>query len=504
MTRARLLAEGDADPNGDSSVHSGGNSSKGSGDQPLCITTSGSGGQTSSQQYSQYRKNSADAVSVSSGRSGSNSQGMVTQGYQGQQQQHQRMPQQQQQIPYQYPRHVSPIFGNAPSQFIANQPSPRQPSPSFGVGPRADTWETASVASTLASEYQGLEPVYPTATNMPFSSTDGNVMAFNRGRCFSAGAGVPTTQSSFEPQTSWDEQQLAAPYYENNSTTNRRRCATMSPPGMSRLHEDRPFLFSGEEKDRLAIPPLSEPRPRFHSTGLVSAQGGAFQSLGNGNAFKPVGMTGGSNSNNNSNMPQSPPPLNVDRVKFNADDRALSTGSNFSVHGDLPSSMAESVLESLTSISGPALGDILGNSPFRPSVNEKTNGVTSAFRFDTLLKEPSGSGSLFSTDSGSRSICPPDNSGERLLMGTNSWGGEGEEGLHSTFGLSHDFSSLLNFSGESGSGLRGRAATAPENHLPFVSRIDPEHGEAKADGPAMSLPFKTASLPGFLESNQQS
>ena len=520
--------------------------------------------QQQSQYYAQFRKNSSEsAMSARSGVSNNvvppndypnqvlnaqpygQGQRMVQHGSQPQLH-HPHYQQQQQQQQYQYPRQQSPAFGSGgqprPYSPAFGPGQPRQHSPSFGAGPNqynsnqhqqppsqhqkdwkpqaSDAWETASVASTLASEYQGSEAAFPAGGNtgnMPFSPQISDAgMAFNRGRCFSAGAGIPSSfdRYLFEVEQQQQQQQQQAAYYDPpmSGVANRRRCATMSPPGMSRLHEDRPFLFYGEDKERLSIPPLSEPRVRHAHQSGFNNQGVTFQalsssaspqppSLGSGSAFEPIGKAGSSSS---LHRPKSPPNLTVERsTKFGPGDRALSTGSNVSMHGDLPSSVAESVLESITSGAPiPIGGDVIGESPFR-STKHPTD-VSSAFRFD----KESGGGSLFS--SGSRSIFSPENSGENIL-GTNSWGGaesslfdSNEGGAHSTYGLSHDFSSLLNIYGGDGPGLRGRAATAPcfgenEQLSPlFVSRIDPEHNGM---GEQQYSPGLLDDLPGFSQTS---
>jgi hypothetical protein len=181
-------------------------------------------------------------------------------------------------------------------------------------------------------------------------------------------------------------------------------------------------------------------------------------------------------------VPPSPPSL-LERVKFNVGDRMLSTGSN----GDLPSSVAEAVLESLNASSGPM--DLFDNhSPLRSFSNvddvgtrrspfrQSDNSSEPAYQLDRLVTEEStASGSLFSSGA-SKSVFSSEYSNDRLLSMTNSWGGEGGLENSSLFRLSQDFSNLLNI-GNDGPGLRGRAATAPcfvENH-PFVSQLDPEH-----------------------------
>lgn len=204
--------------------------------------------------------------------------------------------------------------------------------------------------------------------------------------------------------------------------------------------------------------------------------------------------------------------MNLNRSKFGAGDRTISTGS--AGHGDLPSSMAEAVLESITSTSGlPIGGSIISASPYRRSseqelmlgespfrVSEDSDNASSAFRMDHgIMPESSGSMSLFSSGE-SQNIFSTERSGERMLLGTHSWGGAEDDASHSNMGLSHDFSNLLNLSGGNLASandaglppLRGRAATEPVwfggNDPLLVSRIDPEHnGEAKGPPRVSSL-----------------
>jgi hypothetical protein len=92
------------------------------------------------------------------------------------------------------------------------------------------------------------------------------------------------------------------------------------------------------------------------------------------------------------------------------------------------------------------------------------------------LPEGSGSMSLFSSG-GESSYIFTGNSGDRMLVGTHSWGGSVDGPSHD--GFSDDFSNLLNLSGLNGPPLRGRAATEPVwfrgSDTLLVSRIDPEH-----------------------------
>mmetsp|Transcript_13862 Transcript_13862/g.26426 ORF Transcript_13862/g.26426 Transcript_13862/m.26426 type:complete len:963 (+) Transcript_13862:1222-4110(+) len=530
MTRARLAAEaeiGGPEGNGssDQSVHSLGtqSSSKGSADQ---FSVQGRSSSNDSSATAVTRNLVRDNESIRQ-RDYANQGGRNPnpQGYAQSQQQLQHLQQMQMQQnltlpPYNnYSRHASPPFGPGhpppPNRFNNGNnsqhpqgPPPRQTSPpvfalsSSMTRSQGEAWETASAASSDYPE-SGFRN---NGCGMPFSSpmSDSNAMRFNRGRCFSAGATAGIPSSSFE------QQHQPMPYYDtvplstSAVTGNRERCATVSPPGMSRLHEDRPFLFSTDDKQRLAIPPLSEPRLRLHSTGgLNTHMGGSaamrgFHQGGNNNsAFEPI--AGKASENNNERfLLHNPPSLTVDRAKFNVNDRTISTGSAASGHGDLPSSMAEAVLSSITSTSGPPIGGkvighaspfrrsmterevVLDNSPFRVGMSESSENTSSAFRMDTLLPESSGSMSLFSSgESGGRNLFSSEIP-DRMLLGTHSWGGTGE-GLdatpHSDMGISHDFSNLLNLS--NGPALRGRAATEPAwfgGIDPFlVSRIDPEH-----------------------------
>lgn len=504
MTRARLASETEVGgPEGSvdqQSVHSADASSKGSDQYSL--------GRASSLAQSNESVTRNLVQSNESIRRDYSNQGMGNaQGYQGQHaMQHMQPPNPPQ---YTYPMHPSPVFGgpgpgpNPNQQFIGNPqqlPDPRQSSPAFGLNSRSsmgETWETASSASNPGG-----------GAAMQFSSpiSDSNAMNFNRTRCFSAGATMP---SSFE--------QHQASYYENVPLTggaNRQRCATVSPPGMSRLHEDRPFLFSTDEKERLAIPPLSEPRLRLHSTGGLNTHSAisSFSSrLGGGGAFVPIG-----GKSNEQFLPQSPPPLNIHRSKFGVNDRTISTGSAASTHGDLPSSMAEAVLESITSTNAPLGGaviggaspfrsskqEIVGKSPFRRSLETED---TSATFLDSLMQESSGSASFYSSGE-SRNIFTTERGGDRMLLGTHSWGGAEDDASQSnTIGLSHDFGNLLNL--DNGPALRGRAATEPSwfggNDPLLVSRIDPEHNADDTKPPPRVTSLVDTKAPTFNMHGQQ-
>eukprot|EP00578_Thalassiosira_sp_NH16_P007462 CAMPEP_0181109834 /NCGR_PEP_ID=MMETSP1071-20121207/18387_1 /TAXON_ID=35127 /ORGANISM="Thalassiosira sp., Strain NH16" /LENGTH=936 /DNA_ID=CAMNT_0023193555 /DNA_START=179 /DNA_END=2989 /DNA_ORIENTATION=- len=533
MTRARLAAEAEISGpeqggSSDQSVHSAGTQTSSKGSDQFSSSRGSNLAQQSNESVTRNHVQSSESI-----RRDYSNQGLNSQSFQSKLQQI-PLPQQHNAPPQynNYTRHSSPVFGaSAQSQFNSNQAPPpvvpRQLSPAFGLSSsqtrsqmQGDTWETASAASsTLASEYQvPIDSAFHTgkngggggAANMPFSSpiSDSNAMTFNRGRCFSAGATTGITSSMPPPFEQHQHLAYHTSYYDNVAPTgvaNRQRCATVSPPGMSRLHEDRPFLFSSSDKERLAIPPLSEPRLRLHSTGGLNTNGTAVRAFNSGmssppstangcsgSAFVPTGKT----PSGERFMPTSPPPPRVDRSKFGVGDRTISTGS--AGHGDLPSSMAEAVLESISSTGAPMGsigGQVIGMSPFRSSeqefvgespfrVSDSSENTSSAFRLDGLLPESSGSMSLFSSGE-SRNIFSAENSGERILMGTHSWGGTEDETTHSNMCLGHDFGNLLNLSGGGNYGgqpARGRAATEPvwfggndRNDPQLVSRIDPEH-----------------------------
>lgn len=247
MTRARLAAEAETsgpDASMDQSVHSSGSSEQFSSGRAFFAQPNDAMVRQHLQPNEPIRIDYNQGVGP-----------WIPQGQQQQQQQMQQQPQLQMQniSHYQYPRQPSPGFVAGPYHFNGNVPPPA-PSSAIGLSTgqsrgQGETWDTASSASsTLAADY---------SMNTYTNTTQGN-----RGRCFSAGAttGIPY---------SFDKNQAA--YYGNGplmGAVNRQECSSMTPPGMSRLHEDRPLLFSNGEKDKLAIPPLSEPRMRFHSTGV--------------------------------------------------------------------------------------------------------------------------------------------------------------------------------------------------------------------------------------------
>ena len=445
MTRARLAAEAEAghvDGSSDQSVHSFG--TRGS--------SMGSSDQFPSQSNNEFNY--------------PNNHGSGPWPYQGRKQAQQQMQARNSPHHYNHPSYPSPVVGPGPHHLKGKPPPPTDPghlSPAFG----GDIWETASAASS-------------TITN------DSNAMAFNRGRAFSAGHTNIASQS-FE--------RLQAAYYDSvsssNAAANRQRCATVSPPGMSRTREDLQYLFSTNDRERLAIPPLSVPPMRLRTAvGLDVAPGPASRPSssmsspplddvgGRGDAmsaFVPIGRTMAS------------PPRHFVRSKFGPGDRAFSTSSAASQgHGDLPSSMAEAVLGSVSSVpasGAPIWGQVIA-SPFRQNdqemdlpflVSENSDNAKSAF-CDDLLPEGSGSMSLFSSG-GESSYIFTGNSGGRMLVGTHSWGGSVDGPSHD--GFSDDFSNLLNLSGFGGPPLRGRASTEPVwfrgSDTLLVSRIDPEH-----------------------------
>ncbi|KAL3811241.1 hypothetical protein ACHAXA_003910 [Cyclostephanos tholiformis] len=459
MTRARLAAEAEAghpDGSSDQSVHSSGTrGSMGSSDQFAA-------------QYNEYNY--------------LNNHGPGPWPYQGRRQVRQM---QARNSPHHYghPMHPSPVVGPGPHQFKGRPPpsiDPGQLSPAFG----GDMWETASAASSTITH-------------------DSNAMIFNRGRAFSAGA-TNAAPHSFE--------QHQAAYYDSisssNAAANRQRCATMPPPGMSRPREYLQNLFSNNDRERLAIPPLSEPRLHLRTAGGLddcdvtapaadscpssSLSSPPRQGRGSGgatSAFVPIGRT----MTDHQFLPNSPPKHFV-RSKFGLGDRAFSTSSAASQgHGDLPSSMAEAVLGSISSVSAqgaPMWGQEIVASPFHQTeremelpflVSESSDKANSAF-CDDLLPEGSGSMSFFSSG-GESSNFFTGNSGERMLVGTHSWGGSEDGPTHDDF--SADFSNLLNLTGLNGPPLRGRAATEPVwfrgSDALLVSRIDPEHHVETSD-----------------------
>ena len=161
--------------------------------------------------------------------------------------------------------------------------------------------------------------------------------------------------------------------------------------------------------------------------------------------------------------------------------------------------MAEAVLESITSTSASNGGiQMIGTSPFHSSeqgfigespyrVSESSDNTSSAFRLPGLTGS-SGSASLFSSAESHNIFSTEKSSGDRMLLGTQSWGGADDE-ASTNMGLSHDFSNLLNFAdGEGAPPARGRAATEPVwlggNDL--VSRIDPEHNAERKGPPRVS------------------
>lgn len=508
MTRARLAAE--ANYEGDS-VHSGGTTVEETNTSPPLLSSSSeqylvqhsttgtaatAAAGTKGSYGIPYRKTSADGMSIGSG--GTTSHGTTLNGYG----QHPPPPQVHSQgshppstvaaqgLPGQPPQHhprmhvqTSSHTQGPPPPPILQYPYPRHPSPVYQKT-RPETWEGNLPPPT--AEYQ-LPDLYHNTNGPSFSSP----MNMNRGRCFSAGATtsstVPSGSNPYEA-SSWEEASRKNTnitnkndayrpnsnlIYEGTSQEanhhNRPRCATLSPPGMSRLHEDRPFLFSDGEKDRLAVPPLSEPRPRFHTTGIL------------GSAFEPISSLGGGHHHHTKQLKPPTPPSLAEHVKFNVEYRMMSTGSN----GDLPSSVAEAVLGSLTASTGPVDLFDAGSTAFRSSSNEDV-GQLSPFRksssqeysqLDRIVTESSGSGSIFSSGPSQKSFfSSSEYNNDRMLSMTNSWGGEVSVGEDTTsFGFSQEFNNLL--IGGDGPALRGRAQTAPcfgENHA-LGSKLDPEH-----------------------------
>ncbi|KAL3767890.1 hypothetical protein ACHAW5_010133 [Stephanodiscus triporus] len=418
MTRARLAAEAEVgypDGSSDQSVHS-------------------SGTRGSSMGSDQFARTNNSEFNYPN-------QGIGSRPYQGRQTMQQM--QARNSPHYIHPRHPSPVLGPGPFHIKGNPTSP-----AFG----GDTWETASAtSSTIASEYQQhADSMYRHDTTTSFASPmgDSNAIISNRGRAFSAGA-TNVAPYSFERHQ--------AAYYDSVSSStaaaNRQRCATVSPPVMSRPHEDYRYLFSNNDRERLAIPPLSEPRLRSRTAGGVDAFSSPSRASPPASAFVPIGRT------NDRSLPNSPH-RNFVRSKFGYGDRAFSSGSAASGHGDLPSSMAEAVLGSVTSVSAPGEpigGQVILASPFR-ATDRETDIPFRESGGSGLMQESSVGMSLFSSGFESKNIFTC-NSGDRMSVGTHSWGGS-EDGPPQD-GLSDDFSYLLNLSGFNGPPLRGRAATEP-------------------------------------------
>ena len=398
MTRARLAA--DAEAAEVSSVHSGGtHGSSNNGSIYANVIPS-----QSSEPLTRNLVQTNDSI-------------RHTQSFGGQPSQHhyQQHPHQQQQRQYQqYPnnvRHPSPIFGGAPpSQFNGAMQSPRR-------------------NNTMADYHQGPDGINLTNTssggmNMSFSPPPMGGPMENRSRCHSAEA------THFRSVGSYNQ----APV---NSDANRRRCLTMSPLAsrgrMDRVNEDTPIWFDDDNsRDQLAVPTLSV----RHGLQPPSFSESAFQPIGKASPAS-LSLTN-----------QKPQPLSLA-------DRMLSMESQG--HGDLPSSMAESVLDSLTgappgisSIGGEV---IVGSSPFRPVKSQSNIGERPyrAMSDNFLTVSASGSESMFSN-------------GETNLglLETNSWCIEGDDDASNALSLSHDFSQLLNM-GEPSSlaPMRGRANTDP-------------------------------------------
>ena len=386
-------------------------------------------------------------------------------------------PQQQQQMKMQAQMHQM----QAPNSHSPHYTShPRHPSPVFDSA--LDTKSTDS--STMVTDYGPLHTTTESSRyhHKTFYTSPNNVngMQFNRARCLSAGA-TNIVPYSFGLQHQQHQQQRVV-FYDNNispSTTaaaaaaaaNIQRCATTSPGAiMTRLREDQQHLFTTYERDRLAIPPLSEPRMRTRAATtmmgvdcLAAASASATPS-----AFMPVTFD------------------DSGRPKLTTYDRSFSNMSGTSAMGELPSLMAESVLDSMKGVA-PIGGDVIvgpiSSSPFRPtekemkrgggggrspflvsSLEESPENVRSAFRLSSLLTDSSG-GSM-----SLENVFTTDISGNRLLLGTQSW---------DTQNQNDDFSSMLSFAGVNGPALRGRAATEPlwfrGSDANLVSHLDPEY-----------------------------
>lgn len=148
-----------------------------------------------------------------------------------------------------YPPQVSPIPGmqnykalnSANSNFLENngQESNRQAFNRNQQDFRVDNWDTASIGnSTVTSDYLGSECAFS-------GYDDGSGAHFGRSRSYTGNSGYTATSDMafYENATS----ALASPngsFFEATVGTvpNRKRAATLSPrPGLTLLHEDRPF-----------------------------------------------------------------------------------------------------------------------------------------------------------------------------------------------------------------------------------------------------------------------
>jgi len=254
----------------------------------------------------------------------------------------------------------------------------------------------------------------------------------------------------------------------------------MSPPGMPRLssrldggHGDAglgpggdlgggPAFFAGDGVPCPSMPPLSTPsrtsRPRLHTTGGLGWHGG------------PSGLP-------TIESFAEPSPDVSHRGPLTSGDRMLSSDSN-----DLPSSMAEAVLASITSRGGtggpdgggndgpppcpspsPFLGgpgmfslslDFLGG-PGGPSCPPPPGLVPSSGSSEELAPRALRLGSSESTFS----LPSPPSNGNGGVAGSRSWGTGTTGCVDPADGLAHDLGDLLRV--YPGPPLRGRAATEP-------------------------------------------
>jgi len=390
MTRARLAADAEAAEN--SSVHSGGTHGSSNGSIYANVIPS----------------HSSDPLTRNLVQTNDSIRHTQSYGQKPVQHQYQQHPQQQRQF-QQYPnnaRHPSPVFdAAAPNQFNSAMQSPRR------ISPLSDYQSDAGML-TAANSGSGV-------TNAPFSPppmswAGGEASSMmNRSRCHSAEANLSPLRSVGGTAN-----------VPMSMEGNRRRCLTTSPLAqmtrMDRVSEDKPFWFDDTDMDRLAIPQLSI-RSSLDSSAPPTFSDSAFQPIG-----KPRGL-----------------PFSEQKPQqLSHADRMVSMESQG--HGDLPSSMAEAVLNSLTGAPPGASaigGDVIG-SPFRPVRNQSH--TVGNLRFRTM------SDNLLSASA----------SGSEL--GTLSWGGDADDDASNNLSLSHDFNSLLNI-GEppSLSPLRGRANTDP-------------------------------------------
>lgn len=238
----------------------------------------------------------------------------------------------------------------------------------------ADAFETASVTSlnsTLGSEYLGSESAYSMGLGgfQPHASAatldDNGSMPFGRSRSYPTGGSVGSAtelQQSYEV-TPTSTVTTSSSFFEASvgGGPNRRRTATLSPPGLSHLHEDRPLTIGGAGGEDLSIPSFDAPQMN-QLTALVNSVeicGSPPISRGsspaNFRAYQNSGVIGGGLNDILGTHPSLAPKIaapgetGIEKPKDTilplplGNDRAFSSGG-MSMNADLPNSVAESVL----------------------------------------------------------------------------------------------------------------------------------------------------------------